>query len=147
MPYRNKEDKIAFDKAYYQKNKPHMREKNEIWKEKNKERYVDILAQWHVRNPDSWRRSAMKKYGMTLDEFKEMSAKQKDKCAICGEKEIRKRKNGIPGTTPLHIDHDHNTGIIRGLICHRCNSALGLMRDDIKILYAAIKYLESKGKD
>jgi hypothetical protein len=62
-----------------------------------------------------------------------MVADQGGKCAICG--------NGN-GASQLALDHDHKTGKARQLLCHRCNTALGLMQDDPKRLRAAADYLD-----
>ena len=49
-----------------------------------------------------------------------------------------------PGHKSLHIDHDHKTGKVRGLLCHGCNTAIGLMKDDVNILTKAIEYLKKE---
>lgn len=69
-------------------------------------------------------------YGITPDDFKKLLAKQKGKCAIC-----KKRKQ------TLHVDHNHKTGKVRGLLCGNCNRGLGLFFDNKKFLQAAIIYL------
>lgn len=61
------------------------------------------------------------------------------KCAICGYEEDIKSSRGR--TRRLVIDHDHETGIVRDLLCNRCNKALGLFRDEVEILLAAAQYL------
>ena len=61
-----------------------------------------------------------------------MLAEQEGGCAICGEP---------PKTSALHVDHCHDTGRVRGLLCFRCNSALGNFREDPAILTAALDYL------
>lgn len=77
-------------------------------------------------------------YGkLSKADYKRMLAEQGGVCAICQKPEKRKA---------LAIDHCHKTGIIRGLLCMRCNTALGHMDDDTDRLYRAIKYLLEKGK-
>jgi hypothetical protein len=71
------------------------------------------------------------RYGITLEDYEEMVIKQNGICAICGV--IKKSK--------LHIDHNHTTGEVRGLLCGSCNRALGLMKDNTEFLLKAIKYL------
>lgn len=75
-----------------------------------------------------WRR---KKLGVDNDTYNRMVAAQDNKCAICN------RSDG----KALHLDHCHKTDTARGLLCGRCNRALGFMDDDIERLKAAIEYL------
>ena len=73
-----------------------------------------------------------KAYGVTPQEYAEMLLAQHGICAICGHPEKVKA---------LSVDHDHLTGRVRGLLCSRCNRALGGFRDDPGILQAALAYL------
>lgn len=72
------------------------------------------------------------RYGVEREEYEAILARQGGVCGICGRDE------------KLVIDHDHETGEIRGLLCHRCNFALGAVEDDIRILSRAIAYLEER---
>ena len=81
------------------------------------------------------RKRLKKEYGITLEQFNEMNLAQNGQCAICGLKESMNRKN-------LCIDHCHESGMIRGLLCHACNVGLGHFNDNTKKLYNAIKYLK-----
>lgn len=80
-------------------------------------------------------------YGINIQEFENLLEKQNGRCAICCEKETRiNGKSGKP--QPLSVDHDHDTGKVRGLLCVRCNRMLGYGRDNPEILRRAIAYLE-----
>lgn len=81
-------------------------------------------------------------FGVTELQFNEMLNNQKHVCAICKNPEtvLWKKRNEIK---PLCIDHCHNTGKIRGLLCSRCNSAIGLIKDSTEILQSAIEYLKA----
>jgi hypothetical protein len=81
----------------------------------------------------------LKKYGLTWADYESMLAAQDGKCAICNEPGSGGR--GIQRL--LAIDHCHATGRVRGLLCHRCNGALGMVRDRICVLKKAIEYLEA----
>ncbi len=81
-------------------------------------------------------------YGITTVEYQKIFTKQKGLCAICGLPETKQWKNSK--TMRLHIDHDHNIGIVRGLLCNKCNPALGAFDDNIDILASAISYLNQK---
>jgi len=72
-------------------------------------------------------------YGITFDEFLGMSADQDDRCGIC-----RKPDSVHP---KLSVDHDHDTGHVRGLLCFACNTGIGKLGDDYATLQAAADYL------
>ncbi|MGY1844752.1 endonuclease VII domain-containing protein [Modestobacter sp. SYSU DS0875] len=77
-------------------------------------------------NDAYWKRQ----YGMTRAEVAALRAGQGDACAICS------------ASAPEHLDHDHQTGRVRALLCQRCNQGLGLLQDDPKVLRAAADYVE-----
>lgn len=91
-------------------------------------------------NIDVQLKSMLKRsYGLDLDEYKSMVIKQNNLCAICLKEETLMRHGVV---NRLCVDHCHSTSKIRGLLCHRCNIALGMFGDDVVILTNAIKYLE-----
>lgn len=75
-------------------------------------------------------------YGLTEQDYNEMLAAQDFSCAIC-RTDSWMEKNGR-----LHIDHDHDTGQVRGLLCSRCNVGIGMFAEAKTRLLAAIEYLE-----
>jgi len=102
-------------------------------KELNKQR-----REWYVGNRDYELGKAkhynLRKYGITLSNYDEMLNKQHGVCRICGE---------IPsGRFSLSVDHNHETGKVRGLLCGKCNFAIGLMRDNPDLLRKSAQYLE-----
>lgn len=83
-------------------------------------------------------------YGISHADYERMLAAQDCKCAICGKPpEVRITKTGaLSAHARLHIDHDHKTGAVRGLLCHGCNVGLGNFRDDYGLLASAAGYLK-----
>ena len=82
------------------------------------------------------RKALCSKYGISLDIYEKILEEQGFACAICGS----------PASTKcLAIDHCHETGGVRGLLCTKCNGGLGQFNDNVTTLEAAIKYLESYG--
>lgn len=71
-------------------------------------------------------------YGITNDRYREIMDQAGHKCMICGRGATSKS---------LHIDHCHSARVVRGILCHGCNTALGLFREDISVLKSAIEYL------
>lgn len=78
------------------------------------------------------RRYNLHKFGMTPERYEEMLVSQGGVCAIC---------KGPPDTTNFHVDHNHTTGTIRGLLCSACNTAIGLLKEDAEIFQSAVSYL------
>lgn len=91
-------------------------------------------SQWrrkHSRNPEAERESQrLRRYGITSVAFHNLWSRQGGKCKICKE---------VPSTP--HVDHDHKTGKVRGLLCASCNLGLGHFKDDTVRLRAAVRYL------
>lgn len=81
-----------------------------------------------------------KKFGISLDHYDEMLAAQNGVCAICGGKESHVHKSGK--LKDLSVDHCHTNGNVRGLLCVKCNRALGCLEDSVPRLKRAIAYLE-----
>jgi hypothetical protein len=101
--------------------------------------------QWFRDNPG--RTSANRRkfnlannYGLTVDEYNAMLRRQGGVCAICGKSEPA--EHGRTGKQfRLAVDHCHETGAVRGLLCQKCNRAVGLLGDDPILLRKAISYL------
>jgi hypothetical protein len=77
------------------------------------------------------RRNFVQRYGITEAIYEAMREAQGNACAIC--------KRTFTDTPS--VDHDHATGAVRGLLCQGCNHGIGLLREDVNALYAAIEYL------
>jgi hypothetical protein len=73
-----------------------------------------------------------KRYNLDKSQYAALRRKQKGKCAICG------------APVGLVVDHDHNTGVIRGLLCHLCNTGIGKLKDSPKLVKRALWYLKRK---
>lgn len=77
-------------------------------------------------------------YGLTTEQYDEMFANQDGKCAICG---AAPEPEAIARYQVLHIDHDHETNLVRELLCWRCNCGLGNFGDDVDRIASALVYL------
>jgi len=138
-----KERLKTYSKAYYEKNKEELNAKNKAYREKNKER----LKAYREKNKEKIRAYTKKYkekhyanqlkrlYGIGLHEYNLMLTEQKGKCACCGIHQNELTRN-------FAVDHDHDTGLIRGLLCGNCNTAIGKLGDNIEGLMRALNYLE-----
>jgi hypothetical protein len=127
---------LAAKHARYVANPEAAKERTRRWREENPERYRahQQLATESGRKALSNRKSHLKrKYGMTIEDYDRMLEAQGGGCAICG----RPPRPDIS----LHVDHNHETGRIRGILCWPCNNLLGDVQDDPVRLYAAAGYL------
>jgi hypothetical protein len=85
-------------------------------------------------NPDSLRAQSLKKYGITLADYNRRLELQGNKCACCG----RSEPGGRGG---FAVDHDHATGLIRGLLCNSCNLGIGHLGDSVEGVLNAYNYM------
>jgi len=129
MPYKNKEDKLNYlekikerQKKYYLKNIEMFREKERRYRTNQKR--IAYRIKYREENKDKAKDYKLKKaYGISLNDYKKMLRKQNYKCALCN----KKRK--------LHVDHDHDTGDVRELLCSRCNIKLGYYEKTDKVKF------------
>lgn len=102
-------------------------------------KYIDANREKVVRRAVASNRKRL--YGVTSAAFEALKEAQGHKCAIC-------RNLFAASTRKVHIDHDHNIGDVRGLLCSNCNTGLGLFRDNTENLNSAIAYLNrARGVD
>lgn len=120
------EEKLAARRDHYAKNRENIKaRKRELWALKPKEDRKKYSRNQNLKNA----------YGITQTAFEEKLSGQNGVCAICGRKSAFKNR-------PLMVDHDHEYGVIRGLLCGHCNLVIGHCFDSKVILKRAIDYLE-----
>ena len=92
----------------------------------------------------SIRHRLKRKYGLSLKDYKEMLKAQDGVCWICKKPETMKQQGRIK---PLAVDHCHDTGVVRKLLCSRCNRVVGFVNEDILMLESMIEYIKSWDKN
>lgn len=112
------------------------RELHRQWREQNADKVRRYSREWARRNGQESRKNSdlRRRFGITLEQYKELHDSQAGKCGICGEAEVSGRQ--------LAVDHDHSTGAIRALLCTTCNTGLGQFKDNPHLLRLAAAYLE-----
>lgn len=105
------------------------------WAKNNPEKHRAQQAKWRKNNPESLFAKSLRKFGLTPDGYRAILKYQEGKCAICRMPEKFKSR--------LAVDHSHETGKIRGLLCRDCNTSLGKLHDSAELLRRAADYLET----
>jgi hypothetical protein len=127
MAWKNKESKRAYEKWYYHTHKAD---------------HMAAQRRWRAKDPVRTRSYRLKKYyGLSAEIVEELSRKQNYCCAIC--REPFQKKFGIGGPC---VDHCHVTKKIRGVLCNKCNTAIGLLRDSPTIALEAAHYLNRQSQ-
>ena len=136
---------------FHKKHPGIQREYNLKWRKENKDRiklHLELNREKTRRQArERWkndprvkiwaRNNLMKKhYGITLEDFNLLVEKQDGICLICKQPPNNNKKSDY-----LYVDHDHKTGKVRGLLCHKCNTGLGCYDDNVLLLEEAIRYL------
>lgn len=119
---KSKERVLEYQKQYRKLNLDKVRQTKKIWKAKNKEKVSDI-NRWSKRK---------QAYGITKDQFFDLLEKQNNGCAICSK----------PVGISSAVDHDHDTGKVRGILCDPCNTSLGIFGDNLQGIMNVVSYLE-----
>jgi hypothetical protein len=101
-------------------------------------RQLERSKKYRELNPEKYKlgiRNATlkKKYGITIEEYNSMLATQNNQCAVCFD---------APKHQRLHVDHNHKTGKVRGLLCQACNVSIGKMKESPELLRRLALYIE-----
>jgi len=128
-----------YRKIYVQKNKKSIKKKHRIIYLKNRKQILKEQKLFRKAHPTYQLNIHLKhKFGITLEQYNKMIEAQNGVCAICGSFEIEKNQYGIKR---LSVDHDHQTGKLRGLLCTNCNKGLSFFKDKYNLLIQASNYL------
>jgi hypothetical protein len=128
----------ARSKQWYLRNREHVIARVKTWQEANPERVKATRDAARPRRREIDRDARLRRvFGLSSDQYAAMLADQGGGCALCG-------RIPPPGRS-LHVDHHHATGVVRGLLCFRCNAGIGQFREDPIRLADAIVYL-SRGR-
>jgi hypothetical protein len=127
--------KREYDKQYRRDHKSEAAAVNKLYRESvGKEANAARIKSWRDANPDKQKSIRLKHaYGITLDQRDAMLLAQGGVCAVCQAEKS--------GQRDWHTDHCHTSGAVRGILCHGCNTALGLFKDNPTTLASAITYL------
>lgn len=132
MAYRCSDKQKATRQAWRDAHPGHNAVYQKAYSIANAEKKKTMAMEWYYAHLDKAKDNELKrKYGISLVEHQEMCAEADWRCEICGKH-----------TENLHVDHDHLTGKVRGLLCASCNHGLGFFWDDQAILSLAIEYLD-----
>ncbi len=120
--------------------KPCCAERHDVWRRRNLAKCAADQKKHRLANPERHRDYGRKqRYQLAPGEYEAMLQSQNGKCAICQ----RTDNNGRGG---FHVDHCHDLGHVRGLLCHGCNVSLGHFQHDTAVLESAISYLNQTSK-
>jgi hypothetical protein len=160
MPRSDRAERLAYSKAYYRKNRERLLaeqkqrdqlrdearpgERQQYQKDYRAQRREGLLEQQRARgkadyaaNPDKYRMrrqsAKLRKYGLTPEQHAAILQRQEHQCPIC--------ERFLAYPTVASIDHSHATGTVRGVLCRRCNTALGLLEESMDNLERALEYL------
>jgi Recombination endonuclease VII len=140
LKYRKTPEQLAKAKAWRDANPEKVRENWRRWQANNRNKikaYGDARRksdEYKSTRPLVERKNLLRKYGLTLETFDAMLAAQGGCCAICGSDKPY-------GKGRFHVDHCHDTGVVRGILCHPCNTSIGTLGDNPERLEKAAAYL------
>lgn len=130
-------------RAWYKVNKDYANSAKRVTRATNptyNKRQLELQKQAYARDPEKFKeKSFLRKHGITIAQKAEILVEQGGTCAAC------KTTDPGGGRNAWHLDHNHATGTIRGVLCHGCNLALGMVKDNPTTLRALAGYVELQG--
>jgi hypothetical protein len=138
-----RKDKSGVVREYFDATCMVCRRKKHLAQPGKREIHRQGTKNWYHKNPEKAKSQRLKRYGIDLEGYNALRKKQNYCCAICKKREedVSQGRAKTPATA-LHVDHNHLTGKVRGLLCTNCNIILGKCYDDDTILNNAVQYLK-----
>jgi len=136
---RHKKEMAAYRREYCKKNPEYRKAIHKNYVKTHREQVIATQKRWRIKHSvkiSAYRREHV--HGVTPEQFNNMILSANNCCQIC------KKPFGNNRATTPHIDHNHKTGEIRGLLCKFCNSGIGMFMENITIMETAIKYIEKR---
>lgn len=137
----------TYKREHAKTNASKLNEYGRLWRSTNKKKSSEYSKKWRSKNPEKVKEQDRRhhlrtEYGLTPDQYDEMVSNQGGRCLVCLEIPMGKR-----GYSTLHVDHCHLTGRVRGLLCGRCNTALGSLRESEEITQNLVWYIQKHVKE
>ncbi len=133
--------KSEYSRLYYSQNKDKVKVVNAIRYKQNPEKHLSYSKKWREQNPEQFRGNLLKSrfwpylsWSEALNQYNSILEKQNYSCGIC-----HKHKSNF--SKEFAVDHNHETGVVRGLLCDNCNKGLGLLGDNMVSVKNALDYL------
>lgn len=124
MASKNPEVRNAASRRYRQRHKEKLAAQSRAYARKNPDIYRKSAIKYYYANRDT---ILAKKYGISLEEFQALPKE----CQLCGS------------THRLCVDHEHSGGLVRGILCNGCNAGIGHFKENLFVMIKAIKYLRA----
>ena len=115
---------------YKESDKQYLAHKN--WEKEHREERNETARKKYTTD-GRWRKQIRERFGLEPEDYWRMYEEQKGLCAICGKPQCV--------GTKLDVDHDHETGQVRALLCRHCNAGIGMLKDSIELVSKALDYL------
>lgn len=155
----DREKKAAYHKQWREQNQEHLRIRREAYNDRrnylrrlryatnevHREKVKRQARQSNKRNRTAKKNGRLRlEFGITLEDYNRILEKQGGGCAICGATRTGVKEPG-KAEHSLYVDHNHETGEVRGILCSRCNFGLGQFQDNPELLMKAVDYLLTNG--
>lgn len=129
--------KAAYNKKWREENRELVAENKRQWFNKNREQNIEKRKANYRKNIDAHKDAMLRRnYGITLEQYNAMLASQDHGCKIC-----KSKTSNSKAAKSLFVDHCHRTGVVRGILCNKCNAGIAYFNESKELLAEAIRYL------
>jgi len=141
VPYKDKLERKKYHRKYYMDRQESMQKRQKLYRKNNHEEIRKSNREYFKEHQEKIKkyfklRNLKYKHNLSYKDWLSIWEEQNGKCLICGKTFTK--------PSDAHVDHNHETGEIRGLLCGKCNRGIGMFDDNPEIMIKAIEYLERR---